>query len=211
MLEERISDEVTACAGVVAIALAAVTIVVSVALFDGYDLDIHALSTLGHADRESAAQSRITFSIGLTLTALLGLVFSVGLSRLEQRRLWRAGSVLFAISQGTIVWQVVFPAGVPQHDWLSIFPFFAGALLLLGVDQFRAPETRLFGIVVLSNLAVGLLGAGLLLQTDLEGWAIFQLLGVSVFSIATLLFAARLLGVPGMTARGGERDESTAL
>ena len=194
MLGEHITRRRAAWAGVGAVLLTYLTIAVSVFLFDGYDWGADALSTLGHADREGAEQSRVTFSIGLTLTALLGLVFSVGLYGLERRRLWRAGAVLFAVSQGTIVWQVIFPAGVPQHDWLSIFPFFAGALVLLGVDQFRIPETRMFGVVVLSNLAVAVLGAVLLLQTDLEGWAVFQMLGVSVFSLATLLFGARLLG-----------------
>ena len=197
MLDARISRETAGWAGVLVVATAAATIALSVALFDGYDWGVHALSTLGHVDMAAATDSRPVFTAGLLLAAVFGLVFAVGLARLEDRRLWTAGAALYAIAHLTVAWQAIFPAGVPQHDWLSVFPFFVGALLVLGVDQLRTPETRLFGVVVLSNLAIGLLGAGLLLQTDVEGWAIHQVLGLAVFSVLTLLFAGRLLGVAG--------------
>lgn len=201
MLTGRISQRTAGWAGVTSILTTAVTIGAAVVLFDGYDWGQHNLSTLGHVDNELAAGSRLVFSGGLVVTALLGLVFAVGLYRLADRRLWRAGAVLYAISQGTVAWQGVFPAGVPQHDWLSIFPFFVAALVCIGVDQIRAPETRLYGVVVLSTLAVASLGALLVLGTDIEGWAIHQTLGVAVFAIATLLYAGRLLDVLTPTAR----------
>lgn len=198
MLTTFVTRERAAWAGIISVFLTVLTITLSVMLFDGFDWGRHALSTLAHFDKESADQSRYVFSGGLLLTAVLGLVFSVGLSRLEERRLWQAGSVLYALSHLAIVWIVVFPAGVPQHRWVSVFPFFTGALVFLGVDQLRIPETRLFGVVVLSNLLVASLGAFLVLQTDIEGWVIHQLLGVAVFAIATLLFAARMLGTIGI-------------
>jgi hypothetical membrane protein len=208
-LGDRISDTVAAYAGLVGVGTTALTIALSVLLFEGYDWDVHDLSTLGHVSMESAAQSRLVFSGGLIVTALFGLVFAVGLSRIEDRLLWQVGAVLYAVSHLTVIWQAVFPAGVPQHNWLSIFPFFAGSLLVLGLDQIRVVETRLHGIVVLSNLVVGLLGAGLVLQTDVTGSAVLQTIGITVFALVTALYAARLLGVSGIATvsdgGGGER------
>ena len=204
MLAAYISDERAGWTGLVGVVFIYLVIGVSVLLFDGYDWAIHDLSTLGHVDMEAAEQSRVVFSGGLVVTTLLGLVFSVGLYRLERRRLWQAGAVLYAISHLTVAWQGVFPAGVPQHNWLSAFPFFIAALLVLGIDQLRLRETRMFGVVVLTNLVVGLVAAGLLYQTDIQGSSIFQTIGVTVFSLVTLLFGARLLG---LLEPKGEYDE----
>jgi len=68
-------------------------------------------------------------------------------------------------------------------------------VLVLGIDQLRRHETRLFGAALLTNLVVGFTRALLLLQTDIEGCALYEMFGAAVFSILTLLFAARLLGV----------------
>jgi hypothetical membrane protein len=198
MFEEHISDELAAWAGIAGVVVSFLTIAVSVVLFEGFDWGGHALSTLAHLDKESAAQSRVVFSGGLILTALLGLVFSVGLFRLEDRILWQSGAAMYVCSNLAMVWISVFPLGTPQHHWLSVFPFFAWTVLVIGLDQLRHAETRLFGLAVLSNFAVGVLGAILLLQTDIEGWAIHEMFGVTVFATVTLLFAARLLGVPGI-------------
>jgi hypothetical membrane protein len=210
MLTERITDEMAGWAGIVGIGIATVTIVASVLLFDGFDWAVHDLSTLAHVDKEIAADSRFVFSGGLIVTALFGFVFAVGLFRVEDRLLWKSGVVMYVVSHLILIWISVFPAGTPQHGWLSVFPAFVWTVLVIGVDQFRHPETRLFGIAVLSNFFVGVLGAALLLQTDIEGWAIHETLGVTVFSILTLLYAARLLGLSGMTVGDGG-DDSSAL
>lgn len=193
----RVSNELAAWIGILGIVVATLTITIAVVLFDGFSWGVHDLSTLGHADMSEAEQSRYVFSGGMILTGLLGLAYSVGLYRIEDRVVWKSGAIMYALSHVTLMWQGVFPAGVPQHNWLTIFPFFTLALLLLGIDQLRFRETRLFGVVLLTNLVVGVLGAALLVQTDIEGWAIHEMLGVIVFMIATILFAFRLLGVPG--------------
>ncbi|MDZ7729826.1 MAG: DUF998 domain-containing protein [Natrialbaceae archaeon] len=197
MLRDAVSDRKAGIAGLIGVMTTIVTVTVPLYLFDGFDWAQHDLSTLGHID----VTYNYVFNGGLVVTALFGLVFAIGLFHVEDRQAWQAGSVVYAIAHLSVIWQAVFPAGTPEHNWLSIFPFFAGALLLLGIDQVRIPQTRLWGIVILTNLFVGLLAAGLIAQTDISGWAIHETLGVTVFALVTLLYAMRMLDV---AALGGD-------
>lgn len=192
-LSERVTRRRAGWSGVIGAGLTVLTLVASLVLFEGFDWGRHDLSTLGHVDLASAEQSFYMFNIGLAVTAMFGIVFAIGLFRIERRPLWQVGVILYAVSHVSVMWQALFPAGVPQHNWLSIFPFFALSLLILGLDQVRGAGTRLYGITILSNLLVGTIAAGLLAQTGIEGWAIHEMVGVTVFLIATILFATRLL------------------
>ncbi len=191
MITERITERKAGFAGIIGVITTILTVSIPVLLFDWFVWSQDDLSTLGHID----VQQSYIFNTGLVLTAVFGLIFSIGLYRLEDRQIWRAGTVVYAFSHLAVIWQGVFPAGTPQHNYLSIFPFFLGSLLLLGIDQLRFRDTRFLGLLILSNLFIGVLAVFLLQLIPLEGWAIHETIGVAVFALVSLVLALRMLDV----------------
>ncbi|PSP27598.1 hypothetical protein BRC65_04935 [Halobacteriales archaeon QH_2_65_14] len=149
----------------------------------------HALSDLGHVDREFFW----VFNVGLLVTGTLGVVFSLRLLDYLDSTVSRIGAGLFLLGIFCLGLVGAFPLGVDYHS-LVTFAFFT--LCTLGVFVVGLGESLRGEPLGYGWLALVVAGVGLVILTLrwFDGAAIPELVGTVAYAIFAVGYAGHIRG-----------------
>lgn len=180
--------------GVVSPLVAFGAIGASILLHDWFSWADNALSDLGAL----GTSYNLVFNLGLIVAGVLGVIFSLGLPKLIDEKVGVSGVIIFGVGMISLTLIGVFPSGTEPHEFVSIafYALTTLALTIIGVDQLRGSSDRVWGIFVLSIIALALASIALINTIPRNlGAAIPEVIGALVISEFSIIFGIRLLKI----------------
>lgn len=188
----KISGRKAGIFGILSPLIALVFISIAIYLNPWFVLSDNALSDLG-AIGESY---NYVFDIGIILTGFTNILFSFGLQNLKNTRIGHCGATIYGVGVSFLLLVGVFPLGTSPHSYVAVISFLLAtlAIILIGIDQALAKQTRPWGIFALSIVVLGIISFILVHEIPYNlGAAIPEIIGASVFSEFSIIYGARLI------------------
>ncbi len=205
---ERISSRTAGLCGILGPIVSIIFIGAAISIHPWFSFADNALSDLGAI----GTSNNYVFNIGLILTGIFALIFTLGLIQFLDRKLGRIGAVIFGAGNVSLILIGIFPEGMPLHYPVSIgfFALAALGIFIEGIDQLRKDSTRPWGILIICILFLA--GASIVLTSTIpydftQGLvhepsasisfpiAISETIGSIVYGEFTIVFGARMLDV----------------
>jgi len=186
-------DLVFGLCGILAPVLALIFIWASISLHPYFNFPDYALSHLGALD----TPKHIVYNVGMVLTGLTGILFSLGVPRLVNGKIGVVGIFVFACGFFSLALVGVFPGGTRPHNTVSMlfFTLSTFGILIVGLDQLIGASTRIWGVLLIALIALGLVSVILVGKIPHLGAAIPETIGAFAFSEFSIIFGLRLLKI----------------
>ena len=177
--------------GILAPILALVFIGVSIMIHPEFNFPDYALSHLGALD----TPDHIIYNVGMVLTGCTGILFSCGVPGLVNTKIGVLGILVFASGFFSLALVGVFPGGTSPHNTVSMafFTLSTFGILILALDQLLKSSTRLWGVLLMALIFLGVISAVLVGKIPHLGAAIPETIGAVAFSEFSIVFGLRLL------------------
>lgn len=205
---ERISSRTAGLCGILGPIVSIIFIGAAISIHPWFSFADNALSDLGAI----GTSNNYVFNIGLILTGIFALIFTLGLIQFLDRKLGRIGAVIFGAGNVSLILIGFFPEGMALHYPVSIgfFALAALGIFIEGIDQLRKDSTRPWGILIICILFLA--GASIVLTSTIpydftQGLvhepsasisfpiAISEMIGSIVYGEFTIVFGARMLDI----------------
>lgn len=205
---EKISDRKAGLSSILGPIVAVISISAAILIHPWFSFADNALSDLGAI----GTSHNYVFNIGLILTGIFGLIFTLGLIRFLDRNMGKVAATIFGAGTVSLILIGIFPEGTAIHLFVSLgfFGLAALGILIVGIDQLRDQASRPWGIMILCLLILA--GASIALTSTipydfLQGLvhkpsvnfgfpiAISETIGSIVYGEFTIVFGARMLGL----------------
>ncbi len=177
--------------GVLAPVLALLFIWATIAIHPWFSFPKNALSDLGALK----TPRHWVYDLGMILVGSLGVLFVFGVPALTNSPVGILGVIVFAAGFLNLVLVGIFPGGTGPHNMVSMLFFLLTTIgiLMVGVDQLLKGETVVWGIFLVSLVALGLVSVSLVGTIKHLGAAVPETIGAFAFSEFTIVFGLRLL------------------